>query len=245
MRQENCDACGGEGTGYCHGGHSGCDVELYVGGLLPLPPPPPATPSCQHHYDNGERYSGEYPITVAGKEIMVYCDMRHEGGGWTRVARGIGGDNNMAMLNAAAVNVDSSTMAPQSSGTYKLSDETINAIPKRSYWFRGLKTTMAGDQDWYWSADGCDYHSTEDATGACTMATYRDPEGKLSQCPGGVHGTHHGLSGWISGGAGCLHSAHTSSGWYMRQENCDACGGEGTGYCHGGHSGCDVELYVR
>ena len=173
------------------------------------------------------------------------CAVDNEGGGWTRVARGIGGQHKMRMVSSAASNVNSVTMAPNDGSTYKLSDATINAIPKRSYWFRGLKTTMAGEQNWYWDATGCVYNSEQDATGACTTATWRDPEGKLGQCPGEVHGNHHGVSGWMSTSGGCLHSAHTGDGWYIRQENCDACGGHGTGYCHGSDSGCDVELYIR
>ena len=247
------DSCnhGSEGTGYCRANNyvadtSYCNLEIYVGGFATLPSSLPAQPSCQHHRKNGATSSGYYAIQVDGNVLSLYCDMQHEGGGWTRVARGISSDTS-GWLTAGALNINEDG-SPVSEGSYKLADATINALPKSSYWVTGGNERFMGN--WYWES-GCTYAHTSVASGKCVEATFHDPTGKANKCPSGSHSGHFGLTGWASspGNMGGLHSAHDSNFWYIKHDSCNH-GSEGTGYCRANNyvadtSYCNLEIYVR
>ena len=179
--------------------------------------------------------------------ITAYCDMDHEGGGWTRVGRGIGGDYSSWITATGDLNINADG-TPADASTYKLSDAKINAIPKGSFRFKSINRLFKADH--YWSAEGVTYaHSTAE-DGNAMYATAVDPEGLTGRCLGSSHGSHGDLSGLSPSGqanAGALHVQHISNGWYIRQEihNCNHGGTDGTTYCMGTASGCDVELYVR
>ena len=136
IRANRCNAGGGVLENSCNAASANCNIEVYVGGLASVPPSPPAAKSCMEHLNNGATWSGDYLITVSGTTIKVYCDMRHEGGGWTRVARGKGG-NNAGWLTQGELNVNNDKSPKDSAKSYKLSDTMINAIPKRAYRVKG------------------------------------------------------------------------------------------------------------
>jgi hypothetical protein len=128
-------------------GASTAPTVMFNGLIEPPPPPPPPPPgapnalSCAEWYARltpNERKSGEYELNIGGESVSVYCDMSHQGGGWTRVARGVGSKNS-GWTTTSALNVDSNYAPSDASKSYKLSDAMINAIPKRSYRVHGVR----------------------------------------------------------------------------------------------------------
>jgi hypothetical protein len=180
---------------------------------------------------SGATGSGAYRIDPPGPTtaLNVTCDMTFETGGWTLVARGTGGSPDGWKDTTGGINV----AGVYGTGTYKLPDATINAIPKTLYRFVGTGLRV---QTWFWDATACPtYGHTTIATGGCNRSYHTSSlSGPLQ---GTDHANHRGLGDWNPRGG--LHTGHITNHWYMRV---DDVGGDP---CHGNQAGCDVLLYVR
>ena len=206
-----------------------------------------AASSCKEILDAGfSTGDGVYWIALdASESFEVFCDMTTDGGGWTLMARGIGGQHQ----NWGTIDGLQEEDFDDISKTFKWSDEKINALEKEEYRFRGINSTI---QSWFWSGD-CLYDHMGITDGSCNCVYEGAGLTGLSYC-GLPHGEHLGLGNWSGGshdlnGDGNFHShdfLHTNTGggrnyWYMREEWDSA---EGT-RCEGSQVGCDVDLYAR
>jgi hypothetical protein len=182
----------------------------------------------------GDTGDGLYWIEPPGyTAFQVLCDMTFENRGWTMVARGVGASGT-GWLTTGDLNLQFST---GTSGTFKLADAKINAIPKVMYRWVGAGAT---NQDWYWNAALCPtYAHTTTASGGCnrshSTSALSDPR------QGADSGGHMGLGDWTGASQDHLHTAHTSGFWYNR----DVLSDENGAVCNGTQLNCNVWLYVR
>jgi len=145
-------------------------------------------------------------VNFAGSRLQVYCDMEHEGGGWTMVGRGKGGAGTCWQNN-----VDCSPAGlgpgqdPYEGVTAKLSDGKINSISYSRIRFSG-HNMVQGNQYWIGKDDraspgfpGCTYRHRSRADGRCNCASLR-VDMTAMRC-GRPYPNHRGVGDWPNSGA--------------------------------------------
>jgi len=221
-----------------------------------------AADSCAHilkfnpqFKTRGEGYWIKIPGTP-GAARRMWCMMpdvdKVNGGGWTLVGRGVGGNPGCWGQGGAQDCNANGMMNIRSSFMYK--DTIVNGIPTlssaRKIRFSGFGTVKA---EWYFKAnsDQCQYAHKAAAADECNCVhkqidfTDTCPEGNVK---GGD--AHMGIGSWLENGldnVGCLHSSTVDpSNWFMRSgDKCGGKSGTGTAWCSGNMIGCSVALYVR
>lgn len=204
--------------------------------------------------------SGFYWLAQKGQfDVEEFlCDMSSHGGGWTQVARGIGGHMGNYRATTGDVQPDKLKDFIQ---TYKKSDKKINALVTERYWMQGSFPPTRGWSDnpnYFWNSTQCEYKHRSTAREQCNCVA-ESPDMQFQKHCGHEHGGHWGLGDWGGkagdepekttfdgdrnwGGNDCLHTSHTSNGWYVRRSGTKRCG---DGYCYGHQSRCDMSFWVR
>ena len=163
--------------------------------------------SCNVLVSNAAAVSGFYWIdTGAGGVRQTYCDMDHEGGGWTMIARGRGGQ--LSCWRGQDCNLANSgeRQNPINGSTWKWSDSVINSMMYTRFRYSGHRVVM-GNQYWRGKNNpggGCTYLHNTLANGHCNCASLT--VNMVNQRCGNRHNNHRGVGDWPNDGG--LHSNH-------------------------------------
>ena len=178
-----------------------------------------------------------------GAAYRLLCDFGRNGGGWTQVMRGIGGNSMAAYTTSSGdVNVpaDRDMSAVAASTTWKLSDDAVNLFQTSdasgagdqaaTYWVEGAGSCAGANNQFY---HDCQYAHTQGTVGGSgcgkpsTSATMSS-----KQCAGASTVAAHMGVGCPSGA--CTHSnTNGDRGWYF--STCS----------NGATVGCDMSFWVR
>jgi len=192
-----------------------------------------------------------------GGERKMFCFMvdwdAKNGGGWTMVGRGIGG--NPGCWNRAGDNECNPTSMWDTRKSFLYSDSIINGIPHDTIWYQGYGTIKS---NFYFKADDgeCEYKHKSAASAECICphaeADFSD------ECPTGEDSdNHYGVGGWntVEGSDdhkdGWLHTSYNGGNWdrnpswFIRKNDCKGRDCDAGGFCRGNTGGCNVGIYVR
>ena len=167
--------------------------------------------TCNALVSNAAAASGFYWINTGGGGGVrqTYCDMDHEGGGWTMVGRGKG--RQISCWRGQDCNLGNSGVSqnPINGSTWKWSDSVINSLPYTRIRFSGHGRTQ-GNQYWRGRNNqphgGCTYRHSRPASGDCNCASL-NVNTQPRRC-GRTHSNHLGVGDWPSNGG--LHSLHVN-----------------------------------
>ena len=178
--------------------------------------------------------SGVYWITAndTTPPFQVYCDMTTQGGWWTLVIRGYGGDSPAGWVNAIWAIGDYSNPSPSQTSTFKYSDNIINAIKSDSKYMivsDGLypNTIFFGN---------CLYDHDSIASAAC-YASYTDVDLTVVYENRPSYPTGRGPVAW--GGAKATFTVNRSDAesWVV--------GDNSSHQCYGTVTNCNMRVWVR